>query len=71
MLKLKYSARINLVIIQVYAPIEDAEEEEEEKNQFYEALSETMIKEREYYTIIMGDFNSKIGTPSTTNNCVG
>ena len=43
----------------VYAPILDAEDSVKDK--FYEELTNTIREEQEYYTIVMGDFNAKIG----------
>ncbi len=62
-MKLELWRKEKLVIIQVYAPILDAEEDD--KIQFYETLSNTIREEQEYYTIIMGDFNGKIGKVKT------
>lgn len=58
-LKLKIQKNVNLNIIQVYAPILGSENSEIEK--FYEQLEATIVKEREYYNIVMGDWNSKLG----------
>ena len=62
-LKLKVQKNINLLIIQVYAPTLDAEETEREK--FYEDLERVLQKENEYYKIVMGDWNGKIGGDNT------
>jgi exonuclease III len=71
-LKIDYSKRIKMTIIQVYAPTLEARETE--KDQFYESLINTINEEREYYTIVMGDFNGKIGKQrenSSKQDCVG
>jgi exonuclease III len=52
-------------IIQIYAPHE--EKEDEEKDQFYEQLSETM-QERQGNVIVMGDFNSQLGEQQPHEN---
>ena len=57
--KLELENKVKMVIIQVYAPILDAEDEE--KTQFYESLCNVINEEREYYTVVMGDFNGKVG----------
>ena len=46
-------------LVQVYAPTTSYEEEEIEK--FYEDLEKAIHTSPSYYTIIMGDFNAKIG----------
>ncbi len=58
-LKLKINQKTKITIIQVYAPILDADQLE--SNTFYQQLNKIHQKEREYYTIVMGDFNAKIG----------
>ena len=59
-----------MVIMQVYVPIEWAEEAE--KTQFYEELREGIKGNRESrdQLIVMGDFNAKVGEKSE-NNVVG
>ena len=56
--------RIKLNIIQGYAPTNDTEEAV--KEDFYERLQATLdkVKEREV-TILMGDFNAKVGSNNT------
>ena len=59
-LRLK-AAPVNLLLIQVYAPCEDGEEDEKES--FYELLDQT-IKENgrgRECLMVMGDFNGKVG----------
>ncbi len=58
--KLKPRRKEKLVIIQVYAPILDAEEDDK-----IHTMSNIIRREQEYYTIIMGDFNGKIGKVKT------
>ncbi len=53
---------VNMCIIQVYTPIAGAEEEEVEH--FNKELDEVVQKQKEYYTILMGDFNAKVGKES-------
>lgn len=45
-----------MVIIQIYTLTSRAELDEIEK--FYEDLEQVLQSEKEYYTIIMGDFNA-------------
>lgn len=59
-LKLKLNSLTNITIIQVYAPTSVASDNE--LDEFYKLLNKTYKEESEYYTIIMGDFNAKIGT---------
>ncbi len=59
LLKLKLDDRTKIVILQVYAPTASADEEENEK--FYLELENTLRDNKEYYVVIMGDFNAKIG----------
>ncbi len=56
------------IIIQAHAPTIGAEEEEIKK--FYNDLSTLLQREREYYTIIMGDFYAKIGRGETKDNTI-
>src|SRR5713101_6851920 len=51
--------RYKLRILQVYAPTSTCDEEEIEN--FYEELDKAMNKNKEHFTILMGDFNAKIG----------
>ncbi len=57
-MKVKIDNKIKMTIIQVYAPTAEAEEAEIEK--FYPDLESTITEEKEYYNIIMGDFNAKV-----------
>ena len=68
-LKLRIQEKVNLNIIQVYAPTFGSEEHEMEK--FYRRLSETLESEKEYYNIVMGDWNSKVGHGSTIEGIIG
>lgn len=65
-LKLEIERKILATIIQVYAPILDAEAKE--KREFYEVLQETVERERENYTIVMGDWNGIVGKSEETSN---
>src|SRR5688572_17648699 len=58
---------MNLLIVQIYAPCED--EEEEEKDQFYEALDQTLreYKKGRKCLVVMGDFNGKVGNGREKN----
>lgn len=69
--KLEIGSKVNLLIVQVYAPTMQAEEEEVEE--FYEQLFELVDKEKEYYTVVMGDFNAKIGKEEVKikRDCMG
>src|SRR5688572_20449866 len=58
---------MNVLIVQIYAPCED--EEEEEKDQFYEALDQTLkeYKKGRECLVVMGDFNGKVGNGREEN----
>src|SRR5688572_17370456 len=57
----------NVLIAQIYAPCED--EEEEEKDQFYERLDQTLreYKKGRECLVVMGDFNGKVGNGREKN----
>jgi exonuclease III len=58
---------VNILIIQVYAPCED--DEDEEKEQFYERLDQTVktYKKGRECIVVMGDFNGKVGENKEEN----
>ncbi len=58
-LKLKINKTTKLVILQVYAPTSNAPLEESVA--FYSQLLDTYNSNNEKYTIVIGDFNAKIG----------
>src|SRR6267154_553125 len=63
-------APINMLIMQIYAPCED--DEEEKKDRFYERFDQVIAgyrKGREC-VVVMGDFNGKVGD-SKENDTVG
>ncbi len=68
--KSEVDKNILLSIIQVYAHILDAKVEE--IDMFYKSLQETILKEKEFFTVVMGDWNSKIrkNTSFANNYCV-
>src|SRR5688572_29261171 len=57
----------NVLIVQIYAPCED--EEEEEKDQFYESLDQALreYKKGRECLVVMGDFNGKAGNGREEN----
>lgn len=59
LLILKLNSRYSLKVIQVYAPTTGHTDEEVEK--FYEEVTEALQRTRTHYTILMGDFNAKLG----------
>jgi len=58
----------NITIIQIYAPSSDHADEEVEE--FYEDLEETIMKIPKKDIIIQGDFNAKVG-PESYNQWAG
>lgn len=58
-----------LSIIQVYTPTSAASEQE--LDSFYQLVEKTFYEEKEYYTIIMGDWNAKLGTDTAPCANVG
>ena len=68
MLKLNIGKGQTLKIIQVYAPTVVCEEEELED--FYSGVDEA-LKETTTYTVVMGDFNAKIGKSTLKENNIG
>lgn len=62
---LEISKRYRLQIVQVYAPTSSAEDTEVE--QLYEDITLAIKTEKAYYSIIMGDFNAKVGNLNLDN----
>ena len=50
----------NLIVIQVYAPISNAEEAEVER--FYEDLQDLLVTPKKDVLFIIGDWNAKVGS---------
>ncbi len=57
--------------MQVHAPTQQAPKKETE--QFYELVQKSLQSEKEYYNIIMGDYNAKIGKGTNREGwyCIG
>ena len=58
-----HSKPFNITVIQVYAPTSNTEEAEVE--QFYEDLQELLELTPTYVTVIIGDWNAKVGSQET------
>ena len=58
-LQIQLTGKEEMYIIQVYAPTTDHDDEEVE--QFYEDITRAVDEHKSNYTIIMGDFNAKVG----------
>ena len=58
-LNIQLSGKDQFCIIQVYAPTSDYDDEAVEA--FYEAVNKAVEENKARYTIVMGDFNAKIG----------
>ena len=61
-----------LKIVQLYAPM--ISHSDEETDNFYNTI-DTILKKQAHYTIVMGDFNAKVGgqtnTPERATGCFG
>lgn len=68
-LTLKINEKTNIKLIQVYAPTSASNEEDLET--FYEDLAEALEDENTKNTIIMGDFNAKLGHRTEGENRLG
>ncbi|RVE40675.1 hypothetical protein evm_014675 [Chilo suppressalis] len=55
----KISSRYSMTVIQVYAPTSKHTDDEVEA--MYEEISRAMHSHKTHYTIVMGDFNAKLG----------
>ena len=57
----------NIIVIQVYAPIPDAEEAE--ADQFYEDLEDFLeLASKNYVLFFIGDWNAEVGSQDTWGN---
>ncbi|XP_070152510.1 craniofacial development protein 2-like [Polyergus mexicanus] len=66
----KINSKYNMQIIQAYAPTSASTNEENEA--FYEGLTAAKNTEKAKFTIIIGDFNAKVGAKAATDlSCVG
>ncbi len=59
LIKLDLNKKTKLLILQIYAPTQQASQEE--RDEFYEVLQNTLWEGREYYNIIIGDYTAKLG----------
>ena len=59
MVAIKLSKKYNVKVIQVYAPTSSYDDEEIEE--MYEEINSLMGSIKTHYTMIIGDFNAKIG----------
>ena len=66
---IKLNKMYTLKVIQVYAPTSTSSEEEIE--QFYDDISKVLDVEKTKYTILMGDFNAKVGKKKDGESCMG
>lgn len=67
--KFKLNKNMKVAIFQVQAPTLPASKEE--IKYFYRFLESTYLQERERYSIIIGDFNAKIGIEHEISGCTG
>ena len=68
-LTIKLNKMYTLKVIQVYAPTSISSDEEIEK--FYDDISKVLDEEKTKYTILMGDFNAKVGKKNDGESCMG
>ncbi len=66
---IKLNKRCKLKVLQVYAPTSTHSDEEVE--QFYEDAEEAMKKHNTHFSIVVGDFNAKIGMKNVGESAVG
>ena len=63
-LVLRITDRYQLKIIQVYAPT--TSHSDEETDNFYNTI-DNILEKQTHYTIVMGDFNTKVGGQTNTS----
>ena len=63
-LVLRVTDRYQLKIVQVYAPT--TSHSDEETDNFYNTI-DNILEKQTYYTIVMGDFNAKVGEQTNTS----
>ena len=66
---IKLNKRNTLKILQCYAPTSASTEEA--NSEFYEIVQQTIEDRPAHYTIVMGDFNAKVGSQKTGEKSVG
>ena len=66
---IRLNKRYTLKVIQVYAPTSQSSDEEIEK--FYDDIGKVLDEEKTKYTILMGDFNAKVGKKKDGESCMG
>ena len=71
MISVRFQGKPNITVIQVYAPVSNAEEAEVE--QFYEDLQDLLeLTPKKDVLFIIGDWNAKVGhqeIPGVTGKC--
>ena len=68
-IEIKLSKRYSLKVIQVYAPTSQCPDEEIES--FYDDIGQVMDQENTKYTLLIGDFNAKVGKKEIGESSVG
>ena len=69
MIIIKINKRYNIKIIQAYLPTSDHTDEEVQT--VYEDIDNLMTNHKTHYTVLMGDFNAKVGIKETDETCMG
>ena len=68
-LKFKIDRNRSLVVIQVYAPT--ADKDDQEHAEFYDEVRDALSANRAYYKAIIGDFNARLGPRKTGEVFIG
>ena len=68
-LTIKINGKYHLNIIQAYLPTSSHDDQEVEN--VYEEIDNLVTNSKAHYTVIMGDFNAKVGLGDPAKYCIG